>query len=57
VDVERHVVLEQDREHVVRPVDELGFGEVVEDLRAEAVDAAVPEVRQRLGGIGLLLEP
>ena len=31
-------------------------GEVVEDLRLEHVDAAVAEVRQRLGRLGLLLE-
>jgi hypothetical protein len=30
--------------------------EVVEDLRLEHVDAAVAEVRQRLGGVGLLLK-
>jgi hypothetical protein len=57
VHVERDVVLEQRREDVLRPVDERPVGEVVEDLRAEDVDAAVAEVGQRLGRIRLLLEP
>ena len=56
VDVERHVVLEQRREHVLGPVDERALGEVVEDLRLEHVDAAVAEVRERLVRAGLLLK-
>ena len=56
VHVERHVVLEQRREDVEREVDRVVVGEVVEDLGAERVDHAVDEVRERLGGVGLLLE-
>ena len=49
-------LLEQRREHVLRPVDERPVGEVVEDRGLEHVDAAVAQVRQRLSRGGLLLE-
>src|SRR5215210_6428412 len=66
--VERHVALEQRREHVHRPVGEAGRvvgaggfagtagGEEVEDLGLEHVDAAVGEVGERFVGVRLLLE-
>src|ERR1700730_6781752 len=44
VDVKRDIVLEQGREHVLRPVGERTLGEVVKDGRIEHVDAAVAEV-------------
>ena len=47
---------EQRREHVLGPVHERALGEEIEDRGLEHVDAAVAEVRQRLRGIGLLLE-
>src|SRR5207302_4619928 len=56
VPVEGDVLREERREDVLRPVDEVAVGEVVEDLRLEDVDAAVAEIRERLRRIGFLLE-
>ena len=56
VDVERDVVLEQDREDFRRPVDERAPGEVLEDRGIEHVDAAIGEVRERFIARRLLLK-
>src|ERR1700722_12958581 len=44
VHVERDVVLEQGRKHILSPVHEWAIWEIIEDLRLEDVDAAVTEV-------------
>ena len=45
VDMERHVVVQEGREHVEREVHHRLVGEVVEDLRLEHVDHGAREVR------------
>ena len=56
MNVEGHLLGEQDRTHVGGPVDKGPRGEVLEDAGLEYVDAAVAEVGQRLRRLGLLLK-